>query len=238
MLYLNLKKEDELNRSIARHDLGVGVINTVHADCVLVLAPHPDDDVFGCGGLIAHLLEHKARVKVLYFCSGEAGNPEGRIDVDLISRRESEAVNALRELGIATPNFLRGKDNKLVKDQKLWEKAYAEMQLDQPDLVLLPDSQDWHPDHEAVYAATMIAYRKLKKHKPKVWSYFVWGLNTPSYIFPLDKRLENTKKTAMACHKSQLKVKRYDEAILGMNEYLGKSLGLVTLAEGYREIYK
>lgn len=237
MFYLNLKSEKELIHSSTRVDLGVKVIDTLHVDRVLVLAPHPDDDVFGCGGLLAHMVEHKARLKVLYFSGGAIGNPQGERDINLIAQREQEAVDALHEIGGGTTNFLRGEDLKLGKETKLWEKIYEEMILDKPDLVLIPDAQDWNIDHEVVYSAALIAYRKLRRNKPHVWSYFVWGLNRPSYLFPLDGRLVNIKKAAMSCHKSQLKVKRYDEAILGLNEFLGKGLGLVHPAEGYKEIF-
>lgn len=237
MLYLNLKSKKELIHSSTRTALGTEVLNTVHADRVLVLAPHPDDDVFGCGALLAHLVEHKARLKVLYFSGGAIGNEAGEQNLELVAQREQEAVNGLREIGGGVTNFLRGDDLKLEKDAKLWEKIYEEILLDKPDLVLLPDTKDWNSDHNAVYNASVVAYRKLKKHKPKCWGYFVWGINSPTYLFPMDKRLENIKKSAMACHKSQLKVKRYDEAILGMNEYLGKGLGLLYPAEGYREIF-
>lgn len=213
------------------------VPSSVHAERVLVLSPHPDDDVFGCGGLISHLIEHKARVKVLYFCGGALGNIEGEKSLDLVAEREQEAVNGLRELGGGEVNFFRCDDLKLGEKEWLWEKVYEEMLVYKPDLVLLPDSNDWHPDHEALYAATIVAYHKLRRAKPRMWSYFIWGLNKPTLLFPLDKKHENIKKAAMACHKSQLKVKAYDEAILGLNNYLGIGLGLEKPAEGYREIF-
>lgn len=237
MLYINTIKNSELIHSSTRDELGVEVLNSVHTGKVLILAPHPDDDVFGCGGLISHLNANKAKIKVLYFCGGALGNKAGDRNTELVADREQEAMNGLREVGGGEANFLRADDLSLDKDGQLWEKIYEEMLLDKPDLVLLPDGNDWNSDHVAVYAATVLAYRKLRRNKPKVWSYFVWGLNTPTYLFPMDKKTENIKRSAMACHKSQLKVKRYDEAVLGMNEYLGKGLGLIHPAEGYKEIF-
>lgn len=236
MLYCNFQSEHTLFHSSTRESLKVKALRSIHADRVLVLAPHPDDDVFGCGGLLAHLIEHKAKVKVLYFCGGALGNSEGDRDLELVAQREIEAVNGLHELGGGEVNFFRCDDNKLDQKKWLWEKIYEEMLVFKPDLVLLPDNNDWHPDHEAVYAASILAYRKLHRHKPKMWTYFVWGLNRPSYLMPLDKKLENIKSAAMACHKSQLKVKPYNEAILASNQYLGLGLGLGLPAEGFREL--
>ncbi len=236
MLYINYESEKDLLHSNTRDNLKVKVLRSLHADRVLVLAPHPDDDVFGCGGLLSHLVEHKARLKVLYFSGGALGNADGSRNLELVAKREQEAVNGLREVGGGEVNFFRCEDMKLQEKEYLWEKIYEEILFYKPDLILTPDGADWHPDHVAVYAASIIAQGKVRRHKPKMWSYFVWGLNKPSYLLPMNKKLENIKRAAMACHKSQLAVKRYDEAILGMNDYLGKGLGLEHLAEGYKEI--
>lgn len=236
MLFLNKFKNSELVHSSTRTHLKVEVLRSVHAERVLVLAPHPDDDVFGCGALLNHLANNKAHIKSLVFCSGALGNKEGHRDIELVATREKEAVSALREIGAGEANFLRYNDLKLEGVDNLWEKIYHEFQVMQPDLVLMPDGRDWNEDHVAVYSSALIAHRKLRRNKPAMWGYYVWGLNKPSYLFPFDNRTKNIKLSAMSKHKSQLKVKRYDEAIIGMNEYLGKGLGLEHLAEGYREI--
>jgi len=236
LLFVNKFKNSELVHSSTRTHLKVEVLRNVHADRVLVLAPHPDDDVFGCGALLYHLNLNKAHIKSLVFCGGSLGNNNGVRDLDLVATREKEAVNALREVGAGEANFLRYGDLKLGEHDNLWEKIYHEFQVFKPDLVLVPDGNDWNEDHIAVYSSALIAHHKLRRNKPAVWGYFVWGINRPSYLFPYNARIKNIKMAAMACHKSQLKVKRYDEAIIGMNEYLGKGLGLEHLAEGYREI--
>src|SRR5580658_8792423 len=43
---------------------------------VLVIAPHPDDEVLGCGGSIAKLTAAGAQVQVSYLTSGEQGSGE------------------------------------------------------------------------------------------------------------------------------------------------------------------
>jgi LmbE family N-acetylglucosaminyl deacetylase len=208
----------------------------VHAEKVLVLAPHPDDDVFGCGALLAHLAENKTSIKVLYFCDGSLGNSKGEHDTSLVARREIEAVNALKEIGITKADFLRHSDLSLEKNDRLWEKIYQEIVVTKPDLVLVPDSHDWNSDHVAIYKSLVITLGKIKHSGPNVWAYFVWGICKPTYLFPYNKKIESIKKAAMACHKSQLKVRKYNKAILGMNEYLDEMMGLGHLAEGFREI--
>ncbi len=237
MLYQNIANENDLVHSSTRQNIKVKVIRSLHADRVLVLSPHPDDDVFGCGALLSHLVAHHAKLKVLYFCAGALGNNQGEKDYDLVGEREKESVDALREIGDAEVNFFRYNDLELDKAEKLWEKIFEEVSYYKPDLVLIPSGKDWNPDHEALYAASIVALRKVRRQKPKVWEYFVWGLDKPTHLFAYDKKLENIKRAAMACHKSQLKVKAYDEAMLDLNNYLGLGLGLNIPAEGYREIF-
>ena len=56
-----------------------GRTETVRAERVLVLAPHADDEVFGCGGLLHQLAEQKASIEVLILSDG-AGGIEGTPD--------------------------------------------------------------------------------------------------------------------------------------------------------------
>src|SRR5450830_2122469 len=69
---------------------------------VLVLAPHPDDEVFGCGGALADLLERGARVDVVLVTDGAAGarNEEERGRIASVRREESRC--ALKALGGGT----------------------------------------------------------------------------------------------------------------------------------------
>src|SRR5437763_12388204 len=72
---------------------------------LLVLAPHPDDEVIGCGGLVAlHLRENRA-VHVLVVTDGaQGGDP---------AIREGESLSGLALLGHASTEFLRYRDRRL-----------------------------------------------------------------------------------------------------------------------------
>lgn len=60
---------------------------------VLVVAPHPDDEVLGCGGSIANHADRGHRVQVLYLSSGEHGSPTLPPE-QCGPRREQEAAAA------------------------------------------------------------------------------------------------------------------------------------------------
>ena len=84
---------------------------------LLVLAPHPDDEVIGCGGLVALHLREGRRVRVVVATDGgEAGEPAER-------QRESRA--ALASLGNAEIEFLNLPDRHLAESEYLVGKQYT-----------------------------------------------------------------------------------------------------------------
>jgi len=66
---------------------------------VLVLAAHPDDEVIGCGGMLAWHAAQGHRVTVVHMTDGALGDPEGKAD-DIKATRRREGIEALRRLGI------------------------------------------------------------------------------------------------------------------------------------------
>ena len=68
----------------------------VHAQRVLVLAPHADDDVIGCGGLLAQLAGSGAEVKVL-FLTDSSGGEEIKTDQEAYAARRLEGRRPARQ---------------------------------------------------------------------------------------------------------------------------------------------
>ena len=232
MLKVKYYNQNHFSHSVSRNAMKARVIEKVKVHNVLVLSPHQDDDVLGCGGLLAYLSEEGAKIRVVYFDDGARGNKTGKWDRDLVWQREEEAISALRKLNVSEVKFLRQKG--LAGQKDLWHLVLEELKTRPNDLVLAPTHHDWHPDHVALAEAAELAIKKIAKNKPKIWSYFVWGVPPLNLVFPIDKYLKK-KQAAAICHKSQLSVKHYDDAILAMNQYLGEALGVSKYAEAYFE---
>jgi LmbE family N-acetylglucosaminyl deacetylase len=110
---------------------------------VLVLAPHPDDEVIGCGGaVIKHILKGD-KVSVLFITSGEAGNREENPE-NLMRVRESEAQQASEILGMTEVDFLHQPDGYLAYNSELLNLLTAKIRAASPDIVYLPHSADAH----------------------------------------------------------------------------------------------
>jgi LmbE family N-acetylglucosaminyl deacetylase len=146
----------------------------------LILAPHMDDEVLGCGGTIA-LLPDKTNWHVLYATDG-MGSPEpvlpwrDKISPDLGQIRQGEAQAALAVLGIPADNiyFLNLPDGRLRQHQSALEKAVTELVARlQPDHLLAPFRYDRHPDHLALNrAATRLM--KMSLYQGCLTEYFVY----------------------------------------------------------------
>ncbi|MCX6810328.1 MAG: PIG-L family deacetylase [Candidatus Berkelbacteria bacterium] len=209
----------------------IHLISRVTADRVLVLAPHPDDDVLGCGGLLKSLSESGSNIKIIYFTDGSRGNREAKFSENLIAERENEAIEAGKVLKVFEQKFLRLPHNALKSSIDLAAIIRKEIEFDKPDLILAPSLEEPHPDHLAVLEALNISLKNYSDGL-NIWLYEVFGTGRLNRLFIIDDFIE-TKIEALKCHKSQYKIKEYDEAILSLNKFRALSANVGKYAEGY-----
>src|SRR5438552_3997191 len=98
---------------------------------VLVVAPHPDDETFGCGGTIKWLTKDGNHVDVAFMTRGELGSElEGHANRQALEQvaqeRTREAEEACGILGVRRLVFLDGKDGQL-SGQPFLKDALAEL---------------------------------------------------------------------------------------------------------------
>ena len=131
------------------------------AGTILVIAPHMDDAVIGCGGTLAQLAT-KENIHIAYATDGSKSPiPElpgaEKSSQTLCSIRTQEAREALKILGIPSENisFLNFPDGALKSHHKQFCQTLSNLiQRIQPDQVFVPFRYDWHPDHLAVSTLT------------------------------------------------------------------------------------
>ncbi len=189
---------------------------------VVVVSPHPDDDVIGCGGTIAAAAALGLAVEVAYVTDGSASHAGSREypATRLAAVREDEACAALEILGAtAPPHFFRwpdgavpGPDEAAAMDLLAGLAALA-CESDEATLMLVPWRRDPHPDHRAVAALARRSFAGLSH------------VTTAEYVVWLDERGEaedrahedeaevhevdvdafvDRKRAALAEHRSQL----------------------------------
>jgi len=193
------------------------------ARSVLVLAPHPDDEAFGCGGLIALKRLEGCPVHVVFVTDGSASHPNHPTlsTKVLASLREQEARASLRVLGVdsADVRFLGVRDGTLghlgAEESAAIVGLLCEiLEATKPDGVLLPFHDDGSSEHEAAFKLFAAALEKLS-FQPRVLEFPVWSWWKPFLLFPylltarrvlrFDYRgYEFLKRAAIESHRSQV----------------------------------
>jgi LmbE family N-acetylglucosaminyl deacetylase len=131
-----------------------GSAGRVRAASVLALAPHFDDEVLGCGGLLAGLAAGGAVVRVLFLTDGGGG---GEVVTDRAAyrrRRRQEAGAATAVLGVAGCDYLDLPDGALEQHLDAAAAGLHRALLSQrPELLLCPSPLEVTADHRAAFAA-------------------------------------------------------------------------------------
>lgn len=129
---------------------------------LVVVAPHPDDEVLAVGGTLAALAGRGHEVQVVAVTDGEASHPHSTTwsRERLRQVRPQETRHALAHLGLANAEVLRlGLPDGAVAAH---EKALAGLLPLRPgDTVFVTWRHDGHADHEACARATLAAARNV-----------------------------------------------------------------------------
>lgn len=199
---------------------------------VLVFSPHPDDEVFGCGGAIMRHVANGDPVHVIIVTDG-GHKPDIANSQDYIRVREQESLRAAEVLGYGCPVFWRMKDRELVYGEPLIWRLENAIQKCQADFVYVPSLHEAHPDHRALAMAATEAVRRLGGVLQMVM-YEVGAPLQPNLLLDISD-LQDRKLTAMRCFTSQLVKQPYDQHIMALNRYRTYTLAAdVTAAEAYK----
>jgi LmbE family N-acetylglucosaminyl deacetylase/glycosyltransferase involved in cell wall biosynthesis len=198
---------------------------------LLVLAPHPDDEVIGCGGLVALHAREQRQIRVIVATDGaEAGEA---------AVREKESLAALALLGKIECEFLRFPDRRLAGESAALKTRLREiLAAYKPDLIAVPNPVEIHPDHaalarafveliqqdESLFAALAVA---------RVAFYEVGYPLRPNTLVDITA-VADVKDAAIAAHQSQLGLRDYISYARGLNSYRAMTLAPeARRAEGY-----
>lgn len=191
----------------------------------LVLAPHLDDEVFGCGGLIHRMKQSSTRVYVLFMTNGAtqhfgtAGSSTGSTRL-----QEVEQVASLLELDGYHIAF-EGDQYHLQLDQiaqrdlvhSIERGTPVSIENIKPDIVLTPLSNDYNQDHRATFDAAMTALRPASTDYRHLCTtvlgyelpYQQWNISAsdtvPACLVPLSEENLAKKIEALKLYASQLK---------------------------------
>lgn len=167
---------------------------------VLVLSPHIDDGVFGCGGTIAKLTASKnIPIKYLVFAPS---SPEYEHEV-----LHSELLKAIKVLGLSEDSveYLDFETREFPHNrQKLLDTMFRIKEETKIQTIFTPSRFDVHQDHQTVTNELLRVYKRMST------SIFGYELVLNTYSFDttafcgFDERCLEAKLRAFDCFKSQM----------------------------------
>ena len=189
---------------------------------IVIAAPHMDDEVLACGGLIAKL-PHKERVHIIYATDGmksPAPIIPGRdqISPDLGKIRMQESIKAMKLLGVPERNldFLCLPESRTRETvSRLRDILRAKLQSIQPDHIFVPFRYDRHPDHLAVHdvVASDLEQGIIQAQLVEYFVYYRWRLMPkrdirkyikPQFLYKLEiGSVAQQKRQVLDCFTSQ-----------------------------------
>lgn len=147
---------------------------------ILVLAPHPDDDIFGAGGTLLRSIANGATVHTLCITGGER-DPASAV----AQQREQETIAVARAAGMSV-DFWRLPTRTWRPDAQT-DALRRVVASFAPDTIFLPFLADDHPDHRAV---SDLFLQALPDVSCEVWAYQVYSTVLPNVIVDITDVLE------------------------------------------------
>lgn len=139
---------------------------------IMVVAAHPDDMESWCAGTLALSVEAGATVRLLLVTSGDKGSDEpGATSAEVGARREREAQEAARRLGISEVSFLRYPDGDVEDTRDLRAKIVEWIRRWRPLVLFTHDPEHPYPpyithrDHRVVGRVTLDALYPLARDR-------------------------------------------------------------------------
>ncbi len=218
---------------------------------VLVLAPHADDEILGCGGAIAKHIRQGDSVSVAVMTNAAEGAPE-LFSQGLVNQIREECITAHKSLGIKETIFEEFPAPQLEQypQYKLATAISKLINQIKPTILYIPHKGDLHLDHGAIYNAALVAARPVGNQSvKKIYAYETlseteWGHPTPEMAFvpnhfvALEEDDLTAKCETMRCFESQLHPfphPRSEDAIVALARYRGATVGAVA-AEAFMTI--
>ena len=189
-------------------------LNVNSDDRILIVAPHPDDESIGCGGVLSL---YSGQCDVLLATDGYREDLNNKEASEI---RVKEFIAATDSLGVCNRIMLHIPEHKINEHLK----DFLTVDFKIYKYVFVPNRYEEHLDHSTLYKAIKKALKKTNSNAELI-EYEVWTtIRKPNVKVDISEVVEK-KRNAIECHKSQIKDLDFAEMILGLNSYRGKSRG-------------
>ncbi len=216
---------------VLEKDLFPSLVDRPPGGRILVLAPHMDDEILGCGGTLRKHVLAGDRVTIAYVTDGRKGNaslnqrellPSEREELEekVAELRREEACRATAVLGIKDLRFLNHRDQEVEASRSTCAQIAQLVEEIRPETVYLPFLIDRHRDHLKTNEIFLGALALLQgRHIPEhCCAYEVWTPLYPNCLVDVSEVIE-LKKRALAEFKSQMEAIDFSRSIVALHAY-------------------
>ena len=176
---------------------------------VVVIAPHPDDDVFGAGGTIMKAVDRGAEVTVIYVTDGHS-------DAERAAQIKQDAVRVCGEIG-ATPAFLGLQTRNISLAEPATNDRLASLiRESDPQAIFITFLLDDHDDHRRVNQLLMAVAGGLELRDVEVWAYQIYSTVIPNVVVDITEQVQRKQET-MRMWGSVSGNRDWPHYVLGMN---------------------
>ena len=211
---------------------------------VLVVAAHPDDEVLGCGGAIASMVNASREVHVLILADGESSRlaKPAELPAEVSAARNAAAENAAQILGCTSVESLGLSDNRLDELALLDVVKMIEARISRhvPTTVLTHHGADVNVDHRIAHEAVVVACRPVPGHSVRELLFFevpsstewrppVPGASFAPNVFVDISDVLDRKMSALQAYAEELRVfphPRSHAAVEALAHWRGATVGL------------
>ena len=204
-------------------------INIKKEDKILIIAPHPDDECIGCGGLLS-LYPEKCSVVVMTDGSQGNDNVKSEQEADI---RKNQFIDEMTQAGIADYVWLGYPDGGLMGIKDCTET----IKIEKYTKIFLTWRDDNHPDHTAAFMYSLEVIKKRCNAKTEIYEYEVHvPFHDVTHYLDITDVMQY-KEQLIRCHKDQIKISPYDKRVNSLARYRACQLNQADcFFETYRKV--
>ena len=194
---------------------------------IVILAPHPDDEVYGCGGSILKWIDEGHDVHIIYVTDNRAliswGQKSGELieeeanqflnlneeEIAVIGLKEAEEVAEAFGFVKSKVHLLKFHDLDAINQLDLGISLSKEILKNTQRIVIPHSDKDGHPDHHATYLIARQSAKELGLTNVEFYVYYMNPMNAPKEKRTKIRMAEYREKLyeIMALYKTQLCLK-------------------------------
>jgi LmbE family N-acetylglucosaminyl deacetylase len=183
---------------------------------VLVLVPHMDDEIMGCGGAMSHLGKGGAHVKVAYM-TGAAHKCNASCSKGLVKMDKGEADVALRTLHCFDSEQINPNHTEVKCDRSTYSAVKEIIDSYEPDVIFVPCYVESRVDYMRTASLVARALESYPYHA-KCYGYSFEGVSRPDTLVDITPDIDD-KIEAMKERRSQVKIVNDEDQIRSTHKY-------------------